>query len=557
MHMGVVLIEIWLFGTLLVPLYFSIALLCGMAIRRSITAVVVSLVIGLVLTIPLMALVTAQMLPVQGLLVIPAGLLVVSWGWSSNWLLDRPGSGRWLRLALLLIGMFTSVVAWYAGFRTWSIRDVGPIAPPAIWFETASASLPADQNAADLYRKAGQQLINPSQENRNRGLPDLLRQATKRPYCRFVEPQRLTVLDQPDLPPLASLASFLERDASQRQNHGDLGGAWDDIMALFCMARHSSEGTGLSWSFTTIVWVERTALGVAMEWAVAHGQTPEKLHAALIAYRDFPKMPFAADMVRAEANIVENTLDLPASRLRDWIFESTHGTSRSQVTVASVLFDLATTPWERVRARRVNRLLASAAIEDAMHEPWQRSQRANPEIAYAQKTSRNAMILIPNVRGYIQANDYNEVARRGLVLVLALREWQLRHGGQFPEKLDVLVPEGLASLPTDPYSGQPFGYVRSQGQEVSPLRQALVASPGKGHISTPGSWLLYSVGPDRTDDGGITFKDKDHRRQPMDIVFEIPPVEGNTDTSKGKDQRRETAKDRPTSKPSKVSRPQP
>ena len=186
--------------------------------------------------------------------------------------------------------------------------------------------------------------------------------------------------------------------------------------------------------------------------------------------------------------------------------------------------------------------IASAAIQDAMREPWQRSQLADPEIDYAQKTSRNAMMLIRNVGGYIQANDHNEVARRGLVLVLALREWQLRHGGQFPQSLDVLVPEELASLPNDPYSGRPFGYVRSQGQEVSPLRQALVASPGKGHISTPGSWLLYSVGPNRSDDGGITFKDKDHRTQPMDIVFEIPPMDSHPDTSKDKDQHRDTVK---------------
>ena len=365
-QMGVVSIENWLFGILMIPLYFSIALVCGMAIRRSITAVVVSLVIGLVLTIPLAALVTAQMLPVQGLLVIPAGLLVVSWAWSGDWLLARPGSGRWLRLGLLLMGMFALVVSWYAGFRAWSIRDVGPIDPPSMWLEAASASLPADQNAAELYRKAGQQLVGPFKDSpefldRNRGLLDLLRQATTRPYCRFLEPQKLTVLDQPDLPPLTQLAHLLALDASERQNHGDFGGAWDDIMALFRMARHSGEGTGLGLTFSTIVWEERTALGVALEWAVARGQTPEQLHAALMAYRDLPKMPPAADIVRAEANIVENTLDLPASRLRDWVFESTHGQSRSQVAFASMLFDLATTPWERVRARRVNRLLASAA----------------------------------------------------------------------------------------------------------------------------------------------------------------------------------------------------
>ena len=68
-------IENWLAGVLIIPLFFGVAQLCGMAIRRGITAVVIALVIGLALAVPLDALVVAHMLPVQGLLVIPAGLL--------------------------------------------------------------------------------------------------------------------------------------------------------------------------------------------------------------------------------------------------------------------------------------------------------------------------------------------------------------------------------------------------------------------------------------------------------------------------------------------------
>jgi hypothetical protein len=563
-HMRAVSIENWLFGIFVMPLYFSIALLCGMAIRRSITAVVISLVIGSALTIPLIALITVQMLPEQGLLVIPVGLLVVSWAWSGDWLLDRPGSGRWLRLGLLLTGMFTLIVSSYAGFRAWSISDVGPIAPPSVWLEATSASLPADQNAADLYREAGRKLIGPFKDSpefldRNRGLLDLLRQAAARSYCRFLEPQKLTVLDRPDLPPFGPFALLLALDTSERQNHGDLGGAWDNIMGLFRMARHSGEGTGLGLNFANDIWVERTALGVALEWAVAHGQTPERLQTALTAYHGLPKMPAAADIVRAEANIVENTLDLPTSRLRDWVFEGQvpHGNSRSQPAFVSMLFDLATTPWERIRARRVNRLLASAAIQAAMYDPWQRSKQLDPEIDYAQKTSRNAMMLIRGVEGYIEANDRNEVGRRGLVLVLALREWQLRHRVQFPKSLDALVPEELAGSPLDPYSGQPFGYVRSHGQEVPLLRHALGAARYEGHSSAPGSWLLYSVGPNRSDDGGITFKDRDHRTQLMDIVFEIPPVEGDAVASKGQRQRGDSTKDQPEPRPTATASPKP
>ena len=117
------------------------------------------------------------------------------------------------------------------------------------------------------------------------------------------------MLDRPDLPPIVQSPTAWPLTPSERQNHGDLAGAWDDIMALFRMAHHVGDGAqGYTLALRTPYAVERTALGQAMEWAVARGQTPERLHAALAAYRDLPKMPPAADMVRAGANLVENTL---------------------------------------------------------------------------------------------------------------------------------------------------------------------------------------------------------------------------------------------------------
>jgi hypothetical protein len=110
-------IKNWMTGTSIVLLYFGIALLSGMAIRRGITALVVALIAGLALLIPLGALVATDMLPAAGLLVIPAGLLAVSWAWSGDWLFDRPAPGRWIRLSLLLSGMFALALCWYAGYR--------------------------------------------------------------------------------------------------------------------------------------------------------------------------------------------------------------------------------------------------------------------------------------------------------------------------------------------------------------------------------------------------------------------------------------------------------
>jgi hypothetical protein len=159
-------------------------------------------------------------------------------------------------------------------------------------------------------------------------------------------------------------------------------------------------------------------------------------------------------------------------------------------------------------------------------------------VAHAKTTTPLfVMWLIPHPEPYLAAVDHNEVARRALMQILALRAWQLRHNGQFPERLSALVPDELPSLPNDPFSGQPFGYVRSHGREVPPLHVALHGALALGEdapkVPPRGTRLLYSVGPDGLDDDGIAFKNKGFRSQPMvDIVFAIPPVAGEGGASK-------------------------
>jgi hypothetical protein len=66
-----------------------------------------------------------------------------------------------------------------------------------------------------------------------------------------------------------------------------------------------------------------------------------------------------------------------------------------------------------------------------------------------------------------------------LTIELNLRCYLADHG-QPPATLDELVPRYLKTLPSDPFSGKPLIY-RPQGT----------------------NWLLYSVGPDGVDDGGM------------------------------------------------------
>ena len=86
------------------PLAYAVAVTCGMAFRRGITAFVIALVLTLALAAPLLALVYMNMLPALAILVVAAAILAVSWAWRGDWMLERPAPARWVRLGLFVTG---------------------------------------------------------------------------------------------------------------------------------------------------------------------------------------------------------------------------------------------------------------------------------------------------------------------------------------------------------------------------------------------------------------------------------------------------------------------
>ena len=130
---------------------------------------------------------------------------------------------------------------------------------------------------------------------------------------------------------------------------------------------------------------------------------------------------------------------------------------------------------------------------------------------------------------YLDQWDRNEVGRRALVQILALRVWQLEHGGRLPQNLQELVSSGLLNgLPTDPYSPKhQFGYVRSSGQPLLPLGWFWPVRPGPESFKqlrpVVDSWLLYSVGPDMRDDSASR---NDQEIDGGDIIFPLAESRG-------------------------------
>jgi hypothetical protein len=102
-------------------------------------------------------------------------------------------------------------------------------------------------------------------------------------------------------------------------------------------------------------------------------------------------------------------------------------------------------------------------------------------------------LMMPALRAVGQAEDRTKTQDTLVVIGIALARFKAEHG-EYPEKLEQLVPGVLATVPKDSFAGTPFVYTkRSDG------------------------YVLYSVGANQTDDGG-----KGYKEQGDDLVIEIP-----------------------------------
>lgn len=109
-----------------------------------------------------------------------------------------------------------------------------------------------------------------------------------------------------------------------------------------------------------------------------------------------------------------------------------------------------------------------------------------------------ADLSIANYSRAFQAFTYNQTRANQAQIVCALELYHLTHG-EYPETLDALVPQFIETIPHDIIGGQPLHYRRADG----------------------GMFLLYSVGWNETDDGGVA-NDKANPPTTGDWVWQYP-----------------------------------
>lgn len=144
-------------------------------------------------------------------------------------------------------------------------------------------------------------------------------------------------------------------------------------------------------------------------------------------------------------------------------------------------------PWFTHNAVKVLRLWAD--LVDVARMPWPEKARRSTEMLESQRTEQQSSrpgtyfnsLLNQGVviGGFSQAVDVTPlIVDRSSRVAVAVERFR-RDRGVLPGALSDLVPQYLADIPTDPFSGHP-----------------LVFRPAAG------AYTIYSVGPNQNDDGG-------------------------------------------------------
>jgi len=93
-----------------------------------------------------------------------------------------------------------------------------------------------------------------------------------------------------------------------------------------------------------------------------------------------------------------------------------------------------------------------------------------------------ARMLLPELGSYAMRAAHGQTAANLVRTAIALERYRLAHG-EYPETLDVLAPQFIAQVPHDVIGGTPLKYRRTDD----------------------GRFVLYSVGWNEKDDGGVVF----------------------------------------------------
>jgi hypothetical protein len=367
--------------------------------------------------------------------------------------------------------------------------------------------------------------------------PEDLGAAVQMPPGVYIDP-RAVVAGQADSADALKGARLLTARALQLQAGGRDENALDHLVTVLALSRHLRHRAP-AYAHLDGLEAEREALAGLDHWLTKVGRRPQLLRRAL------------TELGRHEAALTQpQGQEVPAPPVMDALASEylrcrlnlgntvRPGSALSGETEAMLM----QVPWEGERARRLadavfagrKRLAEAGAIvppeNDGLLADWVPGAGGpSPErLARLVESSWVAGSLTRTAALQREA-QFGLCRVRAARLQAALALYQCEHGQAAPS-LAALVPAVLPELPEDPFAHEPFRYRVSKGEkgEVIAWTRQLAGGGAEFVRHVPaGQGILWSVGPDGSDDGGARqwFREAMYLRG-CDVIFLVPGPPG-------------------------------
>ena len=309
----------------------------------------------------------------------------------------------------------------------------------------------------------------------------------------------------------------------QKQAEGDPSEFPTDLQSTLALGRTFRNGSVVI-SLNLGNDIARACFSASDRWLAALEGRPDLLRQAIrLLQEDDPTEAFdPRPHLLAERYVMRDLSTAPAQFLPAQL--TPPGRNQEQVAALVDLIGIAwSVPWERERTRR----LLGVGYEAGNANPANRALiagRPGMNIFLVRKQSPDEMI----------DNDRHlRLHRRALLISLAIRLFQSEKGTTPPSLQELVTAGYLPAVPVDPYSWLPFKYRVSEGEVLAapalqqPIGISTVKTPAiqEPRPISPGQPIVWSVGPDRVDDGGRNAATRPGMtRNGADVVFLVPIV---------------------------------
>jgi hypothetical protein len=328
-----------------------------------------------------------------------------------------------------------------------------------------------------------------------------LREASMRPHCRFpVHWEKGPAAALPQYSFFSDVNRLYVLRLAAHLAQGDSAAAYEDFrdsLRLLTAAREEPSAIAGMVRISTLAMVGNAVWGglSAHQWKEPELRKMEGDIAAIDMLKD------CVFCLSSERGATNGIVDIVLNDTRTFPRVASFGEGKKRETWPWLFYPTGWVYQDKVRTNQfIDDLLARIAPDQ---HRWlnERLITFSPENAkQSPETLRYAVFvaiasIYPEIeRKYLQAATLTDQIR----LACILERYRLVHGG-YPETLDALSPEFIASVPREIVNGEPYHYRRTED----------------------GSFILYSVGANLRDDGGLLDPKLNVGRQ-LDWVWRYP-----------------------------------